>query len=111
MTTKFRTTEEVEAALGAQLRAARLAVDIDQASLAQQANVALGSLKALEAGRGANVRTLIRVVRALGLEHWLDGLYETSPMSPLALARVAAAQRPPRRASRRRAQGSPSETG
>jgi transcriptional regulator with XRE-family HTH domain len=102
MTTKFVPTDEWESALGAQIRAARLAADIDQQSLARDANVGVSALQSLEAGKGSTLRTLIRVVRALGLEEWLDTLYETSPTSPLALARAQAAERPPQRASRRR---------
>src|ERR1022692_1957639 len=87
MTVQFRSTTELEAHVGQQVRAARLAADIDQVSLAARANVAVGSLKNLEAGRGSTLRTLVRIVRALDLEDWLDSLYEVSPESPLALAR------------------------
>jgi transcriptional regulator with XRE-family HTH domain len=102
MATKFLSTEELEAQIGKQVRAARLAADVDQISLAERANVALGSLKSLEAGRGSTLRTLVRVVRALDLEEWLNTLYEVSPVSPLALARAAMEARPTTRASNRR---------
>jgi transcriptional regulator with XRE-family HTH domain len=102
MATNFRSTEELEAQLGRQVRAARLAADVDQISLAERANISVGSLKSLEAGKGSTLRTLVRVVRALELEDWLNTLYEVSPVSPLALARAAADARPPTRASSRR---------
>ncbi|MCW2524372.1 MAG: hypothetical protein JWO63_2707 [Frankiales bacterium] len=110
MSTQFRSTEELEASLGQQVRAARLAADIDQISLARQSNVSVGALKSLEAGRGSTLRSLVRVVRALDLEDWLDSLYEVSPASPLALARAAADEKLPRRASNRRSdRGQPAE--
>lgn len=97
-----RSTEEFEQALGAQIRAARLAADLDQLGLARAANINPGSLRALEHGKGSTLRTLIRVVRVLDLTEWLDELYPMSQTSPLELARQRDQQRTPRRASNRR---------
>ena len=65
------TEDELAARLGSALRAARLAQNIDQLTLARQAGVSETALKNLESG-GGTVRTLIRVIRALGREGWLD---------------------------------------
>ncbi|KQW45049.1 hypothetical protein ASC77_19910 [Nocardioides sp. Root1257] len=57
--------------------------------VADLANTSVGALKNLESGRGANVRTLIRVLRALGLDDWLGTLYVPRPtFNPLDLPAV-----------------------
>ena len=61
-----RLTSELEAEFGQQLRLLRLRQNIDQRQLAGQAGVALNVVKRLEAGRGATLKSLIRVLRALG---------------------------------------------
>ncbi len=78
------TTEDWERLLGEQIRAARLAAGVAQVALAAQANVALGALKNLESGKGSTVRTLVRVVRALGRSDWLEALAPPVAVSPLA---------------------------
>lgn len=95
------TTEQWEAHLGDQLRRARLDEDISQVQLADRANVALSAVKNLEAGRGSTLRSLIRVVRALDLEDWLNRLNPDPGISPMALLRAQKASAPPKRASRR----------
>jgi transcriptional regulator with XRE-family HTH domain len=101
-----QTTEEWEARLGRQVRAERLRLGVDQASLASAANISTPSLSALENGMGSRLGTLIKVVRALGREEWLDGLAPTTEISPLALLRdkdrSAPRQRAPRQRSARR---------
>lgn len=60
--------------LGAQIRALRLSMNIDQRDLASWAGVGLTPLKHLETGQGTTVRTLVRVVCALGRDEWLNQL-------------------------------------
>lgn len=96
------TAEEIERQLGAQVRALRLAIDLDQRTLADNANVGVSALRNLEAGRGVSLRTLVRVVRALGRGDWFEDLYPEPEVSPLALARAQAGERVPKRASKRR---------
>jgi transcriptional regulator with XRE-family HTH domain len=97
-----RTTDEWETALGAQVRAERLKQGVDQASLAAAANVSVVSVSALENGSGSRLSTLIKVVRALGRESWLDDFAPSTDVSPLAMlrdrTRVTPRQRAPRRA-------------
>ncbi len=84
-----RSTEDWERSLGESVRAARIAADLDQITLAATAGVSLGALKNLEHGNGSSVRTLVRVVRALDRTEWLQGLAPPVTVSPLAaLAQV-----------------------
>lgn len=95
-------TEEIERGLGAQVRALRLALDLDQVTLAENANVAVSALRNLEAGRGVSLRTVIRVARALDRTDWFHDFYPEPEVSPLELARAQAGEKKPKRASNRR---------
>lgn len=66
--------KELEQRLGGRIRAHRVAQRLTQAELAELANVSLGALKHLEGGAGATITTLVRVLRALGQERWIDTL-------------------------------------
>lgn len=77
------TTAEWEAELGQHLRDLRLRQNIDQRQLAERADVALNAVKRLEAGIGATVTSLIKVLRALGREEWLGTLAPQVTVSPL----------------------------
>lgn len=101
MNRTYRTTEEMERSFGEQVRALRLNRDIDQATLAERAAVSLSALKALEAGRGSSLRTIVRVARALDRGDWLDSFFEQPSISPLAIARAREGVPRPKRASNR----------
>jgi transcriptional regulator with XRE-family HTH domain len=91
------TEAELCARLGQALRATRLSRNLDQRSLARQAGVSDSALKNLESGSGT-LRTLIRVVRALGRESWLDAVQPPQPLDPFSLTRrVQVRQRASRR--------------
>lgn len=81
--TNSMTAEEWEVTLGRQLRDLRLRQNIDQRQLAEQAGVALNVVKNLEAGKGATVKSLVKVLRALGRVEWLDALAPAVSISPL----------------------------
>jgi transcriptional regulator with XRE-family HTH domain len=81
--TNSKTTEEWEATLGRQLRDLRLRQNVDQRKLAEQAGVALNAVKNLEAGKGTTVKSLVKVLRALGRIEWLDALAPAVSISPL----------------------------
>ena len=89
-------------ALGSQVRATRLVANLDQRSLAAQADVSLGALKSLEGGKGSSLKTLIRVVRALERSDWLEALAPPITISPLRMLAAKRAAPLRRRASRRR---------
>jgi transcriptional regulator with XRE-family HTH domain len=82
------TTEEWEETLGRHLRNLRLRQNVDQRQLAEQAGVALNVVKNLEAGRGATVKSLVRVLRALGRAEWLDALAPAVSISPLQMLKA-----------------------
>jgi transcriptional regulator with XRE-family HTH domain len=86
------TTEELEVQLGQQIRALRLLRNVDQQSLAAQAGVALSALKHVESGKGATLKTLLKVLRALDRLDWLKSLSPAVSISPLQLL----AQKAPR---------------
>ena len=89
VTPSLATSDEWERALGRAVRASRLAADLDQVSLAERADVSVGALKNLESGKGSSVRTLVKVVRALGGDEWLQALSPPVAVSPIAaLAQV-----------------------
>jgi transcriptional regulator with XRE-family HTH domain len=95
-----RTSDQLAAALGEQLRALRLRQNTDQRQLAARAGVALNAVKNLESGRGGTTRSLLKVLRALGREDWLDALAPRVSISPL---QALAGKPVRRRASRERA--------
>jgi len=98
-----RLTSELEAEFGQQLRLLRLRQNIDQRQLAGQAGVALNVVKRLEAGRGATLKSLIKVLRALGRTDWFNTLAPVVSVSPLQMAKTKATrQRASSRKVRRR---------
>jgi transcriptional regulator with XRE-family HTH domain len=72
--------------LGSRLRALRLSRNESQEALARRAGVGKATLQRLEEGRSGTIVTLLRVLRALGLDD-LDGLVPEVANSPLAEAR------------------------
>src|ERR1700744_5362739 len=72
--------------LGSRLRALRLNRNESQEALALRAGVGKATLQRLEEGRSGTIVTLLRVLRALGLDD-LDGLVPEVGKGPLAEAR------------------------
>jgi len=95
-----QTPDEMEAGLGERLKALRLAQNLDQVTLARQAGVGVSALKSLENGQGSTLRSLVRVVRALGREEWLAGVAPMPTINPLTMTRGAGTRQ---RARRRKA--------
>lgn len=93
------TTEEMEAELGAKLQALRLNKNLDQQTLAERAGISVRALRNLENGQGSSVKTLVRVLRALGREGWLQTIAPVATINPLMLTRSA---EPRQRASKPR---------
>ena len=90
-------TEEWLACIGEALRNLRLNRNLGQAEVATRAGVGRSAVQNLEAGRGT-LSTLVRVVRALGREDWLQLLAAQPTINPLHVMRNA---RKRRRASRK----------
>jgi len=89
----YATVPELEAQLGAELRALRLDQNLEQATVAERAGISLNALKRLESGRGSTVHTLISVLRALGREGWLKTIAPVATINPLTMPRRPARQR------------------
>ncbi len=103
----FTSTEEWEANLGEQFRTLRIRTNLEQVELAVKANVSVGAIKNLEAGRGSSLKTLIKVARALNRTDWLEAFapkISTSPMQILnASSKTSVRQKvyPQRKSSKR----------
>jgi len=80
-------TAEIEAQFGEQVRALRITAGLDQAQLASRAGLSLGAVKNLEQGNGSSLRTVVRVVRALGRDDWLGSLAPRVGVSPIDVLR------------------------
>lgn len=91
----YVTVEEWGTLVGEQVRAARVAADLDQARLAALADVSVGALSNLERGKGSSLKTLVAVVRALGRTDWLESLAPPVTVSPMQMLR--AKQQAPRK--------------
>jgi transcriptional regulator with XRE-family HTH domain len=89
----YRTTAEMEAALGASLKALRLDRNIDQQTIAGQAGISIGALKNLENGKGSTVKSLVAVLRALGRADWLTTIAPVASVNPLSHTQSTAPRR------------------
>jgi transcriptional regulator with XRE-family HTH domain len=99
-----RTVVEWEASVGDQIRRVRIARELDQAGLAELADISVGAVSNLERGKGSSLRTLVAVLRALGRTEWLETLAPPVAVSPMQLLRAKQrAPRPRMRVSRSRA--------
>lgn len=98
----YRTIEEWEAVLGDQIRRVRIGRNLDQAGLAELADVSIGAVSNLERGKGSSLRTVISVLRALERIEWLESLAPAVGVSPMQLLQSKRRTPQPRvRASRR----------
>lgn len=77
------TPEELALVVGEGVRSLRLQKNLAQPVLAAQAGVSLTALRHLESGQGANLSTLVRVVRALDKQEWLRALAPRVAINPL----------------------------
>jgi transcriptional regulator with XRE-family HTH domain len=99
-------TDERERQVGEQVRRLRLDRGLDQLELARRADLSPSTVQSLEAGRGSTLRTLVRVLRALGADDVLGGIAPASAVSPLDVLR-SAGDEPRRRVYRPRGGRSP----
>lgn len=92
--TVTHTDEVVLRELGVRLTQLRLERNLTQAAVAREAGVGKITVERLEAGRPAELRTLIRVLRVLGLLEGLNQLLPEPLPSPIdALRRRGGARR------------------
>jgi transcriptional regulator with XRE-family HTH domain len=90
MKNEYATTEDLEARLGAHLRTLRLRQGLTQRQLAERAGVALTAVGHAETGRGATLRTFVRLLKALGRADWLGTLAPQVSISPVQMLRSEA---------------------
>jgi transcriptional regulator with XRE-family HTH domain len=81
------TIDQWEAILGDQIRQVRIARNLDQAELAELADVSVGAVSNLERGKGSSLRTLVGVLRALDRTDWIESLAPAVGVSPMQLLR------------------------
>lgn len=103
-TSIFKTPDEIQALLGERVRRLRLNRNQDQAQIAAKAGVSERALRSLEAGKGSQLITLIRVLKALEALGSLDALAPEPSISPMAMLGRGKA---PQRASRPRRTAQP----
>jgi transcriptional regulator with XRE-family HTH domain len=100
------TDEAVLRELGARLAAARLARNLTQATLAEEAGVAKRTVERLESGEvAARLSGLVRVCRVLDLLDRLEALVPSPTVSPVEQLKLASRRR--KRATGQRKRSSP----
>lgn len=105
------TDAAILAALGERIARHRIEAGLTQAELAEAAGIGKRTLERVEAGQGAELLTLIKLLRPLGLLEGLDRLVPELPPSPIAQLELHGRQRQrvvkPRRAGRSRSTTEP----
>ena len=104
------TSDDLERLLGSHLRALRIRRNLTQRALAERANVALGAVRNAESGRGATIRTLVRILKVLERTDWIEALAPQVSVSPLQVL-TSRSRRPRQRASATRAPITPGTPG
>lgn len=84
---------DIEAEIGRRLESIRLAQNISQSDLAAEAGVSRRTITRLANGGGISVETLIRIMRALGIENRLDALLPDPGLRPIDRVRMKGKQR------------------
>lgn len=92
------TPQELEEQLGESLKALRLQRNFDRQTLCEKAGVSENALRNLEGGKGATLKTLVKVLRALDRQDWLMSIAPQVSINPLHMLKD---QRPRQRARRR----------
>lgn len=81
------TPEELEESLGENIKALRLQKNIDRKTLCARAGISEHALRNLEDGKGTTLKTLIRTLKALERESWLETIAPKTSINPLHLVR------------------------
>ncbi|MCF7809100.1 MAG: helix-turn-helix domain-containing protein [Candidatus Marinimicrobia bacterium] len=89
--------------LGRRLARMRVRYNLTQAILAEQAGISKPTLERIEAGRDAQVSSLIRILRALDILDVLDSLIPAAKASPMERLKTGGKKR-------KRASASPKQT-
>jgi len=97
---KTMTDDAVLEEIGRRLGRRRLALQLTQAKLAEQAGVSKRTVERVEAGVGAQTLSLVRILRVLDLLQGLDQLIPETGPRPMDLLKLKGKER--QRASSRR---------
>lgn len=81
------TPEEMELMLGGNIKALRLQKNLARKILCTRAGISENALRNLEGGKGATLKTLIKVLKALNRETWLEGIAPRTSINPLHLTK------------------------
>ena len=87
------TDDAVLKEIGERLERQRIEAGLTQASLAAQSGVAKRTLERIEAGRSAELVTVLRLLRTLKLVDGVETLVPDPPASPIALLKHEGKQR------------------
>lgn len=83
----FFTTPELEQKLGEAVKNLRLQKNLSREVVCERADTSITALRNLESGKGASIRTLIRVARTLGRQDWILALAPQVSINPLYMVR------------------------
>lgn len=81
----FLTPDELEQALGEDIKAHRLQKNITRQQLCERAGISENALRNLEGGKGTTIKTLIKTLKALNRESWLEMIAPKTTINPLYL--------------------------
>lgn len=84
----FLSVTQLEHALGEDIKAHRLQKNITRQTLCEQAGISENALRNLEGGKGATVKTLIKTLKALNRESWLETIAPKTTINPLHLVKT-----------------------
>ena len=87
------TSGQIEAALCKRLESIRLARNITQTQLAQEAGVSSRTIGRLEKGQGVSLDTFIRVMMALRIHQSLEALLPDPAVRPIERVGIGAGER------------------
>ena len=90
---KTTNSEQIETDLSAKLLQIRLARNITQEFLAEQAGVSVRTIRRLEKGLGVSLDTFIRVLMALGVQQNLQSLLPDPRIRPVDRAKFKGRER------------------
>ena len=93
------TPDEIEVTLGENIKNLRLQLNLEQTTLAQRAGLSLKAVQNIENGNGSTLRSLVKIVRALGRDDWFRTIAPVASINPLAMTSQADQRQ---RASRKR---------
>ena len=95
---KISTPEELEQLLGEDIKVLRLQQNTTRKMLCARAGLSENALRNLEGGKGATIKTLIRTLKALERESWLEKIAPKTSINPLHLVK----EKPQRQRARRK---------